>query len=127
MGYAPDTPKRIRRLLREQAALAYQEELRRALLPLAEAFRKWEQGQVTSGELSQLIHEYHQGPARDIFVRYDCLRFEMAVPQAIAEGLLDRTKVPQQFLDYFSSQIKFLEEEEQRRRPKAHRPSSKPE
>jgi hypothetical protein len=58
-----DTPKRLRRLLRDCAATAHEEELRRALLPVAEAFKQWEQGTVESGELSELIHRFHQGPA----------------------------------------------------------------
>ena len=39
------------------------EELRRALLPLAEAFKRWEHSDLDSGELSDLIHRFHQGPA----------------------------------------------------------------
>src|SRR5919197_5865455 len=37
-----DIPKRVKRLLRECAAAAHEEELRRALVPIAEAFKRWE-------------------------------------------------------------------------------------
>ena len=56
-----DIPKRVKRLLREYASAAHEEELRRALLPLAEAFKRWEHGDLDSGELSDLIHRFHQG------------------------------------------------------------------
>ena len=59
-----DIPKRVKRLLREYASAAHEEELRRALLALAEAFKRWEHGDLDSGELSDLIHRFHQGPAR---------------------------------------------------------------
>jgi hypothetical protein len=36
-----EPPKRIKRLLREFAAKAHEEELRRALTPLAHAFERW--------------------------------------------------------------------------------------
>jgi len=65
-----DIPKRVKRLLRECAAAAHEEELRRALLPIAEAFKRWEQGELGSGDLSELIHRFHQGPARDLYLRY---------------------------------------------------------
>ncbi len=51
-------PKRMKRLLREQAARAYEAELRQALLPLAEAFEQWKAGQVESGELCELIEAW---------------------------------------------------------------------
>jgi hypothetical protein len=42
--------KRVKRLLREYAAAAHGEELRRALLAVAEAFMRWEGGERGSGE-----------------------------------------------------------------------------
>src|SRR5256712_14105332 len=74
-----ETPKRIKRLLREYAAVAHEEELRRALLPVAEAFKRWEREELASGEVSEIIHKFHQGPARDLWVRYNTAHLEMAV------------------------------------------------
>lgn len=51
-----ETPKRIKRLLREYAAAAHEEELRRALLPISEAFGRWKRRELDSGELSEIIH-----------------------------------------------------------------------
>jgi hypothetical protein len=73
-----DTPKRIKRVLREYAGAAHEEELRRVL---------------GSGELSEIIHRFHQGPARDLYVRYDTDRLEMAVAYAITVGILDRRTI----------------------------------
>jgi hypothetical protein len=54
-----DIPKRIKRLLREQSMLAHEEELRRALLPLASSFEEWKAGKLASRQLSMMIHDFH--------------------------------------------------------------------
>src|SRR2546425_883413 len=105
-----DTPKRVKRLLRECAAAAHKEELRRALLPIAEAFKQWEQGGLGSGDLSELIHQFHQGPARELYVRYDTNQLEATVAYAIVRGVLDRKAVPPEVLDHVAGMIRFYEE-----------------
>ena len=112
-----DLPKRVKRMLREHAAAAYEEELRRALLPLAEAFKKWGEGQLGSGELSELIHEFHQGPARELWVRYNpgsTSRLDMPVAYAIVTGVLDRKAVPPELLEHLARAMEFYEEQEAR-------------
>jgi len=40
----------VKRLIREYATAAHEEEeLHRALLPIADAFKRWEQGELDSG------------------------------------------------------------------------------
>jgi len=102
-----DTPKRIKRLLREQAREAHEEELRRTLVPVAEAFKHWERDELGSGELSEIIHRFHQGPARELFVRYQTRHLEMAVAYAIAVGVLDRKKTPAELLDHLARALEF--------------------
>jgi hypothetical protein len=110
-----DTSKRVKRLLRECAAAAHEEELRRALLPLAEAFKCWEQGGLDSGELSDLIHRFHQGPARDLYLRYATNHLEAPVAYAIARGVVDRTAVPAEVLDHVARMIHFYESDQAER------------
>lgn len=107
-----DTPKRIKRLLREYAGAAHEEELRRALVPVAEAFQRWERGEVGSGELSEIVHRFHQGPARDLFVRYDTPYLEMSVAHAIVTGVLDRRTIPGELLDHLARALQFYESEQ---------------
>jgi hypothetical protein len=104
-----DTPKRIKRLLREQAAAAHEEELRRALVPVAEAFKRWERGELGSGELSEIIHRFHHGPARELFVRYNTPHLEMTVAYAITVGVLDRQKMPAELRDHLARALEFYE------------------
>ena len=86
--------KAIRRKLRELAKQAYEEELRRALAPLAEAFERWQVCATSSVEISDLIHEFHQGPARELWGTYQSLKPDLLVARAVALGVLAKGSVP---------------------------------
>jgi hypothetical protein len=105
-----DTPKRIKRLLREYAGAAHEEELRRALLPVSEAFGRWEKRDLSSGELSEIIHRFHQGPARELWVRYNSSHLEMPVAFAITTGVLARDTIPAELLEHLAGALRFYEE-----------------
>ena len=49
-----EVSKRVKRALRELAATAHEEELRRALLPLADALEAWKSGKVSGGSECRL-------------------------------------------------------------------------
>jgi hypothetical protein len=107
-----EIPKRLKRLLRTWAGEAHEEELRRALVPLAEAFDRWKRGDIASSELSNLIHKFHQGPARDRFVKYDTNHLEAPVAYAIVTGVLNKDKIPPELFEHLATWIKFYEERE---------------
>ena len=107
-----DTPKRIKGLLREYAGAAHEEELPRALVTVAEAFKRWEHGDLASGDLSEIIHRFHQGPARDLYVRYNTVRLELAVAYAITAGILDRQTIPAELLAHLAGPLQFYEAEQ---------------
>jgi hypothetical protein len=107
-----DTSKRIKRLLREQAALAHEEELRRALLPLAAAFEEWKAGDLSSGALGVRIHEFHQGPSRRLFSKYNNAPLDTVVAYAIVSGILDASQVPDELQEHLSTAIAFYKKEE---------------
>jgi len=104
-----DTTKNIKRLLREQAALAYEEELRRALAPLAAAFDQWKEGKLNSDTINDMIHEFHQGPHRDLYSRYNSKMYEPTIAYAIVNGILDRAKVPKELLEHLARLINHYE------------------
>jgi hypothetical protein len=106
-----EMPKRVKRALREVAMRAHEEELRRAIVPLAEAFEQWRAGKVSSGELVDLIHNFHQGPARELFKRYNYGSLDLAVAYAIVTGVIDRGQVPDELIDHLRRAIEFYEAE----------------
>jgi hypothetical protein len=71
-------PKAVKRELRELANLAYEEELRRALQPLSAAFKRWDCVELSSDELSDLIHQVSTGTCQGylghIQYEYECAR-----------------------------------------------------
>src|SRR3989304_8135356 len=106
-----DTSKNIKRLLREQAALAYEVELRRALAPLATAFDQWKEGKLSSDTINDMIHEFHQGPHRDLYARYNSKMYEPTIAYAIVKGILNKEKVPKELLGHLARLINFYEED----------------
>jgi hypothetical protein len=103
--------KRVKRLVREYAARARAEELRRALMDLAGDFAAWKAGRISSGELADRIHEFHDGTARYIFKSYSHRLVEQPLARAIAEGILDKSQVPAEVLEYLAGAIGFYEED----------------
>ena len=102
-----DSTKHLKRLLREHAALAHEEELRRALLPLADDFDRWRRGELGSGELSARIHDFHDGAAREIWKTYTYGASELAVAHAIHTGILQREHVPPELLKVLAPTLAF--------------------
>jgi hypothetical protein len=104
-----DVSKRVKRLLRTAAGAAHEEELGRALLPVAEAFELWKAGQLGSGELSEILHRFHQGPNLELFRRYNAPNPNLAVAHAIVTGILDRSTIAPELLEHLAGALKFYE------------------
>ena len=105
-------PKHLRRELREKTAQAHEAALRRALEPLADSFDAWRAGTLDSGELSDRIHAFHQGPARKLFSFYTGDIPEIAVAHALVTGLLPRTTVSAELQQAIGNAIEFCESQE---------------
>ena len=106
-----EMPKRLKRALREAAMAAHEEELRRALIPLEAAFQQWRAGRVGSGELAELIHGFHEGPARELFKKYNYGQLELVVAHAIVAGILDPSRLPADLVEALGRAIAFYEEQ----------------
>ena len=107
-----EVPKRVKRALRELATEAYELELRRALLPLAEVFEAWKLGKVSSDAVVEAIHAFHQGAARELYVKYERRYIRSSVARAIATGILSPERVPPDVLAHLANTIEFFAGEE---------------
>lgn len=115
MNSASDRPpKAVRRALREAAGRAYEEELHRALGVLAAAFDEWRERRLTSGELVDHIHRFHDGAARDLWKKYNYAPTESVVAHAIVTGVVDRATVSSDLVAYLQRVIRFYEETDDR-------------
>ena len=82
-----------RKELRRLAGLAYERELAKALESLEGNFKRWRKNKITAFELSELIHKFHNGIARDLWSFYTTGNTELNVKHAIAEGIILETEI----------------------------------
>lgn len=103
-------PKTVRAQFRELIGLAHERDLAAALEPLALKFEAWRQGALDPFELNQLVHEYHHGPSREIWKRYDDLDPEVTLAQAIVRGLIQEAEVPPAVLGIVAQLVEHFRE-----------------
>lgn len=100
-------PKNIRRLVREYAAIAHERELADALGRLGAEFARWERKELSSHDLSDAIHQFHQGPARDIWAKYNTNHLEPALGMAVATGILRKGEIPEELLEHLAGRVDY--------------------
>jgi len=107
-----DLPKHVKRSLRELAAKAHEAELHAELSKLAEHFDAWRRGEAGSLDLSQRIHEFHDGAARESWKTYGGDDPLLPVAYAIHTGTLSRDEIPPETLDALKNAIGLYEDME---------------
>src|SRR3990172_1874377 len=75
------------------------------LASLADAFDQWKEGKVSSDQIHDMIHEFHQGSSRELFSRYNPKMHESTIAHAIVAGIFDRNKVPPELLEHLANLI----------------------
>jgi hypothetical protein len=105
-------PKNIKRALRQLADRAYQVELGRELAALENEFARWHRGEVSPFDVAEAIHQFHQGPARDLYVTYTSGHPKAAVAHAIQNGALDRTQIAPDVLAVLAGVLSMYEASE---------------
>jgi hypothetical protein len=100
--------KSERALLRQLASEAWDAELREALLGLYENFGTWADNGMSSFDLTDRIHEFHNGTARDLYKRYTGVDPGFLVSRAIALGVLGEDAVEAKLLSKLAEEIEFI-------------------
>lgn len=89
MSHAPPKLTRSERaLLRQLAQEAWEAELHEELEQLFEDFLRWADDGMSAFELSDRIHQFHNGASRKLYGRHAGLDPVVAVARAIAMGVL---------------------------------------
>ena len=91
--------KEQKRELVRLAELAYERELGHWLSQLQVHFNAWQRGGITASELCGHVHEFHQGPARDVWSRHAGLKHPARVAWGLAHGFLAESEVDPPVLD----------------------------
>ena len=103
-----DLTKSQRRAIRDLAALAHTRELSAELTRLESAFARWRASEIDPHELSNLIHAFHQGSSRKLFVAYSDSAPTLPVASAIARGIISESEVPEHVRDFLGPAISFF-------------------
>ena len=102
---APKVTKSERALLRQLAQEAWEAELDDKLEQLFEDFSRWADDGMSAFELSNRIHEFHNGVSRELYSRYTGLDPVTVVARAIALGILDEGALEDTLRTKLSAQI----------------------
>jgi hypothetical protein len=104
-----DLPKNVKRQLRELCTQAYERELSRALDQLSARFNEWQAGKINPWELTEVIHKFHDGQARDLYKLYEANPdVNLAVAQAVAKGILTKEEIPGSVWPHIESIVEFF-------------------
>ncbi|MBI4630263.1 MAG: hypothetical protein HY740_00810 [Chloroflexi bacterium] len=88
-----DYPKRIKHRIRELAGKAYERELSLCLQQLDGDFSEWRRGFITTFELVECIHNFHDKRSRELYKQYQLGEFDAAVANALAASILSEEEV----------------------------------
>lgn len=103
-----DYPKRIKKQLRDLAGLVHEKELAVALGQLAQKFDDFKSGKIGPFELNDEVHQFHQGPSRELYNKYDNCAIDVEVARAILGGILTKQDVPDEVMSQLSNLMESL-------------------
>lgn len=104
--------KSERALLRRLAEEAWGAELTEELERLFEDFCKWTDHGISVFDLSERIHEFHDGVSRELYSRYTNLDPDVTVARAIAKGLVGEDVLGDSLRTKLARQIEFFRSKE---------------
>ena len=105
MSWGRDLTKAQRRELRRIAGLAHDRELAAALATVEEQFRRWRSGEIGPQDLNEAIHRFHQGPSRQLWLRYSDGLVEFAALDAVQRGVVAASEVAPEVLDILKPRL----------------------
>jgi hypothetical protein len=110
----PNLTKAQRRRLRELGGTAYERDLSEHLTALESEFKRWRAGEIDAFALSEAIHRFHQGPARELFSKYEPSHLDFAVAHAIHRGILSEDEAGAEALEVLANHMGYLREQDRK-------------
>jgi hypothetical protein len=102
--------KKNRKQMRELVEKAHYLELNLYLSELGKDFDEWRDGKISPVELSDRIHEFHDGAARAVYSTYTTLKRDQLVARAIGIGLLLEDEVSSEIKERLVGAIEYFRE-----------------
>jgi hypothetical protein len=101
--------KKAKRQLRELAGIAYERELRTALKPVEQALADMHAGKCDAFAVSEAIHQFHQKPARDLWVQYNQMEADFSVSAALLDNIISPEEIPAEVRQWFVERAEQLQ------------------
>lgn len=100
--------KAVKKEILRLSSLAYEREMNRELAALLVHFRAWASGKLHPLELSDHIHRFHNGAARELYKQYCTYQgcADMLVARALATGLIRADEVTAETLAALEPRIR---------------------
>lgn len=97
--------KKVRQQLRELISAAYTQEISHHLHELALNFDQWRNNKITCWELSDFIHQFHDGISRELFNLYNHSRYDIVLllSRAVAQNLISLDAIPSEVREMVSA------------------------
>ena len=100
-----------RKAIRDAASVAYERELAAELEEVAQAFIEWKAGRLNAFDVSEAIHEFHQGASRELFKRYEAGSTSLpdfALASAVIAGFLELEEIASPGRDHIAKVVEAL-------------------
>jgi len=93
--------------LRFLNGLAHEKYLDRAFSELQQQFFRWETKEIDGFELKEAIHQFHDDPARKLYIYFGGSQRmnDSRVAMALVEGLINESEISQETLDAMARSI----------------------
>ena len=99
--------------LRTLSETAHERELSQALGELHVRFQEWQEGNVSTWDLNQEIHEFHDGRSRNLYKFYVMNHDPLfRVATALANEIIDIDEVPENCRAILKPKIEIIKSEE---------------
>jgi hypothetical protein len=100
--------KKAKRQLRELAGVAYERELRQALKPVEQALADMHAGKCDAFAVSEVIHQFHQKPARDLWIQHNQMETDFSISAALLDNIISPEEIPAEVRQWFIERAEIL-------------------
>lgn len=90
--------KKLKKELGKLAEKAYEIALDSELSKLSSKFDEWKNQKMDGFELTEEIHEFHDGISRELWKRYNGNDTIFIVSHAVVQGILDESEISDQIM-----------------------------
>lgn len=94
--------KKQKKHLRELVDTAYERDLSKCLLTVASRFEAWKENEISVWDLNQVIHEFHNDIARELYKAYTMTDKELAVAFGVVQEVLSLDEIDETCRDRIS-------------------------